>query len=145
MVVLKFLSANPEMLPTLASSWLFVQLCTPNKANLKFGKNKSLQPPTVDPNWVYDRRPAGFAVLLRKLQHIQETNKGFLYDSPGYIFIYAEGNCCPKFDAVNKSSAGISLITSYRVPSSHQTRVHLCSLIHEQKTPDCYICPILIE
>jgi len=40
--VLKFLSAIPEMLPTPAPSWLVVQLCMPNKANSKFGKNKNL-------------------------------------------------------------------------------------------------------
>ena len=42
MVVLKFLTASPEVHPVLATSWLIVQLCTPNKANLKIGKNKQL-------------------------------------------------------------------------------------------------------
>jgi len=69
-VVLKLPSASPEVRPAPILGWTIVQVCTPNKANLKFNENKALQIPTVDEIWVCDRRAAGFAVILRKLQQI---------------------------------------------------------------------------
>jgi len=42
-VVLKFLTASPEVHPVPALSWIIVQLCTRNKTNLNIGKNKQLQ------------------------------------------------------------------------------------------------------
>ena len=42
MVVLKLLSASPEVYPTPVPGWIIVQLCTPNKANLKF-RNRKVQ------------------------------------------------------------------------------------------------------
>ena len=142
MVVLKLLSASPEVYPTPVPGWIIIQLCTPNKANLKFRKNKTLEIPEVNEGWICSRRATGFTVLLKKLQHIRETNKGFLYNSPSNIYIFAEGNCTPRYDAINKISAGISLITSCRIPGSHHTRVHLCGLIHQEKTAGCCICPL---
>ena len=130
MVVLKLLSASPEVYPTPVPGWIIIQLCTPNKANLKFRKNKTLEIPEVNKGWICCRRATGFTVLLKKLQHIHETNKGFLYNSPSNIYIFAEGNCTPRYDTINKISAGISLVTSCRIPGSHHTRVHLCGLIH---------------
>jgi len=108
-------------------------------------ESKQLQLPEVNPVWVCDWRAAGFAVLLRKLQQIRQTHKDFLYNSPSNIFIYAEGNCSPRSDAINKISSGIGLITSCRVPESRPTRVHLCSLIHKEKMPGCCICPLRVE
>jgi len=81
MVVLKLLSASPKVYPTPVPGWIIVQLCTPNKANLKFRKNKVLPLPEVNEGWICCRRAAGFTVLLKKLQHIRESNKGFLYNS----------------------------------------------------------------
>jgi len=119
MVVLKLPSASPEVHPVPVPGWIIIQLCTPIKANLKFNKNKALQIPKVDDIWVCGRRAAGFAVILRKLQQIREANRGFMYNSPSNIFIFAEGNCMPRFDAINKISSGISLINSCRIPGSH--------------------------
>ena len=145
MVVLKLLSASLEVNPVPVPGWVIAQLCTLNKANIKFNKNKVPQSPTVNELWVCDQRVASFVVILKKLQHIRETNKGFLYNSPSNIFIFAEGNCSPTYDAINMISADISLITSCRVPGSHLTHVHLCGLIHKQKTAGCCNCPLRIE
>ena len=142
MVVLKLLSASPEVYPTPVPGWIIVQLCTPNKANLKFRKNKTLEIPKVNEGRICCRRATRFTVLLKKLQHIRKTNKGFLYNSPCNIYIFAEGNCTPRYDAINKISAGISLITSCRIPGSHQIRVYLCGFIHQEKTAGCCICPL---
>jgi len=136
-VVLKFLTASPEVRPIPTLSWIIIQLCTPNKVNSKFGEYKRPQLPEVNPAWVCDQRAVGFAALLRKLQQIRETNKGFQYNSPNNIFIYVEGSCNLRFDAINKISSGIRLISSCRAPRSHLTRVHLCSLIHNEITLGC--------
>jgi len=69
-VVLKLPSASPEVRPVPVLGWTIVQFHNPNKANLKFNENKALQSPTVDEIWVCDRRVAGFAIILRKLQQI---------------------------------------------------------------------------
>ena len=142
MVVLKLLSASPEVYPTPVPGWIIVRLCTPNKVNLKFRKNKVLASPEIDEGWIYCRSATRFTVLLKKLQHIRGTNKGFLYNSPSNIYIFTEGNCTPRYDALNKISAGISLITSCRIPGSHLIHVHLCGLIHQEKTAGCCICPL---
>ena len=125
--------------------WLIIQLFTPNRANMKFKQGKNPQCPEVHELWICHRRAAGFAVLLRKLSHIRETNKGFLYNSPSNMFIFAEGNCTPRYDAINKISAGISLISSCRILDNFPTQVHLCSSIHIDKTPGCCICPRRIQ
>jgi len=42
MVVLKLLSASPEVHPIPVPGWVMVQLYTINKVNIKFSKNKVL-------------------------------------------------------------------------------------------------------
>jgi len=64
MVVLKLLSTSPEVYPVPEPGWIIVQLCTPNKANIKFNKNKALPIPTINETWICDRRAAGFAVII---------------------------------------------------------------------------------
>jgi len=145
MVVLKFLTAIPKVHLVLALSWIIVQLCTQNKENLKFRKNEQLQLPEVNPGRVCDRRATGFAIRSRKLQKIWETNKGFLYNSRSNIFIYVEGNCSLGFNAINNISSAIRPTSSCRVPGSHPTRIHLCSLTYKKKTLGCYICPLHIQ
>jgi len=81
-VVSKLLSASPEVYPTPVPRWIIVQLCTPNKVNLKFRKNKALESPEVNEGWVCSRRATEFTVLLKKLQHIRETNKRFPVQFP---------------------------------------------------------------
>jgi len=56
-----------------------------------------------------------------------------MYNSPGYMFIYADANCMPRFDVINKISSGISLINSCQVAGSHETHLQLCNLLHKEK------------
>jgi hypothetical protein len=141
-VVLKFLMASPEVAPTPALGWMVVQLCTPNKANIKVGKEKTVQTvPEVIPEWISTRRGDGFGVIFKRLQQIRENNKGFMYNAPNNILIYADGNCQPRYDAINKISSAISLINSCRVPGSFVMLSHLCSILHKDKTAGCCICP----
>ena len=124
-----------------ARGWFFVQLCTANKADIKFGKMKSLSIPKVTPEWVCCRRALGFSVLTTKLQQVRESKRGYMYNAPANMFIYADGNCMPRFDAINKISSGISLINSCRMAGSHATHMQLCKLLHEVKNDQCIICP----
>jgi len=102
---------------------------------------KSPAIPDVTPAWVCYRRALGFSVLLKKLQQIRGSERGYMYNSPTYMFIYADGSCTPRFDVINKISSGISLINSCRVAGSHETHLQLCNLLHKDKDAQCSICP----
>ena len=141
MVVLKLISASPEIYPSPQPGWVLIQLCTPNKANIAVKANNHVRYPELNDLWVSHRRAEGFAVLLRKLTQIREKNQGFMYNSPTNMFINAEGNCVPRFDAINKISAGISRINACRVPGSFPMLTHLCGIIHTTKNAGCSICP----
>ena len=141
LIVLKIISCGPELRPIVAPGWYFIQLCTANKANIRFGKMKHLAVPNVTPEWVCYRRALGFSVLLKKLQQVREAERGYMYSAPSYMFVYADGNCMPRYDAINKLSSGISLINSCRIAGSHETHVQLCKLLHEEKDRQCSICP----
>jgi len=64
-----------------------------------------------------------------------------MYSAPANMFIYADGHCMPRFDAINKISSGISLINSCRVTGSNATHLQLYKLLHEVKDNQCGICP----
>ena len=102
---------------------------------------KSLSIPEVTPEWVCYRRALGFSVLIKKLQQVRKSERGYMYNAPTNMFIYADGNCMPRFDAINKISSGISLINSCRMAGSHATHMQLCKLLHEVKNDQCTICP----
>ena len=102
---------------------------------------KSPAIPDVTPAWIYYRRALGFSVLLKKLKQIQGSERGYMYNSPAYMYIYADDSCTPRFDVINKIGYGISLINSCRVAASHETHLQLCSLLHKEKDVQCSICP----
>ena len=141
MVVMKFITVSPEIYPTPHSRWALIQLCTPNKANISIKTTKTIPCPEITEVWICQKRAEGFAVLFNKLTHIRKKNQGFMYNSPSNMFIYAEGNCTPRFDAINKISAGISRINSCRVPGSFPTLAHLCGLLHPTRITGCSVCP----
>ena len=141
MVVLKLISVSPEIYPSPQTGWVLIQLCTPNKANIAVKASNQVRLPDINDLWISHRRAEGFAVLLKKLTQIRERNQGFMYNSPTNMFIYAEGNCVPRFDAINKISAGISRINACRVPGSFPMLAHLCGLIHTTKNTGCSMCP----
>jgi len=141
LVVLKIISCGPELRPLVAPGWFFVQLCTANKANIRFGKMKSPSIPEVTPEWVCYRRALRFSVLIKKLQQVRESERGYMYNAPANMFINADGTCIPRFDAINKISSGISLINSCRMAGSHATHMQLCKLLHQVKHEQCIICP----
>jgi len=123
LIVLRIISCRRKLRPIVAPGWYFVQLCTANKANIRFGKMKSLSIPDVTTEWVCYRRALGFSVLIKKLQQILSSRRGFMYNAPSNMFIYADGSYAPRYDAVNKLSSGISLINSGRIIGSHETHV----------------------
>jgi len=55
-------------MPTPILKYLFIQLHTPNKATLKFGKGKVIQSLEIEEHWIKHRR--AIAVLLNKLKQI---------------------------------------------------------------------------
>ena len=116
-----------------ARGWYFVQLCTANKVNIRFEKMKSLSITEVTPEWVCYRRALGFSVLIKKLQQVLGSRRGYMYNAPSYMFIYADGNCISRFDAINKISSGISLINSCCITGSHETHKQLCNLLHNEE------------
>ena len=101
---------------------------------------KSPAVPNVTPAWVCYRRALGFSILLKKLQQIRGSERGYMYNSPAYMFIYADGSCMPRFDVINKISSDISLINSCRIAGSHETHLQLCNLLHKEKDAQCSIC-----
>jgi len=121
LIVLKIISCGPELRPLVAPGWYFVQMCTANKANIRFGMMKHLSIPNVTPKWVCYCRALGFLVLLKKLQQVLSTGRGYIYNAPSYMFFYADGSCRTRYDAINKISSGISLINSCRIARSHET------------------------
>jgi len=141
LIVLKIISCGQELRPLIAPGLFFVQLCTANKANIRFGKMKSLSIPEVTPEWVCYRRALGFSVLIKKLQQLRESERGYMYNAPAHMFIYADGNCMLRFDAINKISSGISLISSCRVTGINAMHMQLCKLLREVKDNQCCICP----
>jgi len=102
---------------------------------------KSLSIPDVTPEWVCYGRALGFLVLIKKLQQILESGRGFMHNAPSNMFIYAYGSCAPRNNAIHKISSGISLINSCRITGSHETHVQTCKLLHEKKDLQCSICP----
>ena len=82
LIVLKIISCGPELRPLVAPGWYFIQLCTANKANIKIGKMKSLSIPEVTPEWVCYRRALGFSVLIKKLQQVLGSGRGYMYNVP---------------------------------------------------------------
>jgi len=133
LIVLKIISYGPELWPIVAPGWHFVQLCTANKANIRFGKMKSLSIPDVTPEWVCYKRALGFSVLIKKLQQVLGSGRGFMYNAPSNMFIYADGSYTPRYDAINKLSSGIRLINARRITASHEMHNQLCKLVHKKK------------
>jgi len=94
---------------------------------------KSLSIPDVTPEWVCYKRALGFSVLIKKLQQVLGSGRGFMYNAPSNMFIYADGSCAPRYDAINKLSSGINLINACRITGSHETQNQLRKLLHEKK------------
>jgi len=140
LIVLKIISCGPEARPIVTPGWYFIQLCTANKENIRFGKMKSLSIPDITPEWVCYRQALGFSVLIKKLQQILESGRGFMCNALSNMFIYADGSCAPRYDAINKLSSSINLINSCQITGSHETHIQLCKLLHEKKDLQCSIC-----
>jgi len=141
LIVLKIISCGPKLRSLAAPGAFFIQLWTANKANIKFGKMKSLSILELTLEWVCYGRALGFSVLVKKLQQVREFERGYMYNAPANIFIYANGNCMPRFGAINKISSGIRFINSCRMTGSNATHMQLCKLPHEVKDHQCSICP----
>ena len=102
---------------------------------------KSLSILEVTHEWLCYRRALGFSVLVKKLQQVLGSGRGYMYNAPSYMFIYADGSCIPKFDTINKINSGISLINSCRVTGSHETHKQLCNLLHNERTSNVVFVP----